>query len=724
LYGDLHFVRADDDAIEQVDLPVFADVAVQQNVWGHYLYAAVDHLGWVRFDLDGAWSPSAPIDHHEGRVVTNEVGQLQTSLVIPLPTHSGKTFARRLSLVQRGNEVFLGVAAAETPMRTGSDYRNDGQVLNSDFNGVNGVNPEAVQPLAGDDSYSIVYRLQAITSLIDHTVNSSVATTVGSGGDEILLYPDPSALPASQAEFFGSDSGTAGVTPDGDVSGQPITVRRQNLTFRSLVDTDTDDELRRFERAQEDRPGTRFHVIGFLRGAPEVLVRGSNDCCVFDDGIYVVCHNEIHSHYQAVNVGLNGFGDDDRGSFGVWLNPQSNWRRTGFSEWLVFGSDDPPGSPPSQYSIKRLRLSRIPCGDDTIRFPQPLGRWFLEPSPDRWGRIGRQYWMSGMQPDYDRTHAQASDGWELLFATRGGTPDGMVAIRRELLEDFVTDPSNPPGSYTFAAIDAAHPEQVFSPWFVTHPEFQNVPLTERRFLARNRLDAQTFFPTLFRAPGPGSTTPDTWVLGVPCAQLTVPPGLPDFNEHPEWQPPAVYLDNYDHLLVRFWDAQDPARFFGVSAPAAHGEIIGPHARAAAVGLDVEEWQGRVLGFVTDQGGRILVYDITTILQPGGSPELLDVWESPKTLSDDVVNPIRIAFLDHARWSSGGQLNEALYVYAGVLRVGVQILEWNNSTQSLEPVRLIETPGDSSWVERRPGPRGAVTMLVADGWGVRLYGYSD
>ncbi|MEL6430773.1 MAG: hypothetical protein AAFR54_16425 [Planctomycetota bacterium] len=56
------------DELIRSDPPYFMDVAVQNELGGHYLYCAVGHLGWIRFDLAAhAFGYGMPIDHLEGR---------------------------------------------------------------------------------------------------------------------------------------------------------------------------------------------------------------------------------------------------------------------------------------------------------------------------------------------------------------------------------------------------------------------------------------------------------------------------------------------------------------------------------------------------------------------------------------------------------------------------------------------------------------------------------
>lgn len=67
--------------VERNDPPHFLDVAVERRAGSGgapdqvYVYAACDHLGWVRFALNAAldWNDTVTLDHHEG--IAREVAQ-------------------------------------------------------------------------------------------------------------------------------------------------------------------------------------------------------------------------------------------------------------------------------------------------------------------------------------------------------------------------------------------------------------------------------------------------------------------------------------------------------------------------------------------------------------------------------------------------------------------------------------------------------------------------
>jgi hypothetical protein len=56
------------EEVTRTDPPAFVDIAVHNDGTDCKLYAAVDHLGWVQFDISDFtdWDPGMPIAHHEG----------------------------------------------------------------------------------------------------------------------------------------------------------------------------------------------------------------------------------------------------------------------------------------------------------------------------------------------------------------------------------------------------------------------------------------------------------------------------------------------------------------------------------------------------------------------------------------------------------------------------------------------------------------------------------
>jgi hypothetical protein len=67
--------------------------------------------------------------------------------------------------------------------------------------------------------------------------------------------------------------------------------------------------------------------------------------------------------------------------------------------------------------------------------PRLLERSYLEPPLDRFGYRGRQYWLAGLDRDYDVQHDGGA--FPMVFATRGASPDGLFVLRRDLVEDYL-----------------------------------------------------------------------------------------------------------------------------------------------------------------------------------------------------------------------------------------------------------------------------------------------
>jgi hypothetical protein len=316
----------------------------------------------------------------------------------------------------------------------------------------------------------------------------------------------------------------------------------------------------------------------------------------------------------------------------------------------------------------------------------------------------------------------------LLFATCGGNPHALHVFDRGYLEAFMEARPSVLLDLESPAVAPALLAQL-----VTDPEYANVPDSAgpgspgHRFLLRQGWLGKTesFAPHLFRLPSAPGGEPDTWVLGVPCGPVFFPR---EANVDPSVRPPRRYLEASGHLLVRFWNVQDPLRLAaGAARHQPFAELLGPHREAAAIDVETAEREGRVFAFVADHGGRVLAYELTDLLHdPTRDLAPLDVWEAPKSLWDDHPNTIRTIAMDHAVWSDAEGDHDEIYVYAGVHRTGVQVLRWCATDGHFQEVTLVQTPDQSNFVELRTDRRNPdqvlKTLLVTDGIGVRILGF--
>jgi hypothetical protein len=704
--------------IERLVAPQALDVAVQSQPGEHFLYVALDHMGWVRFDLASlaGFGPEMPIEHQEGMPFTDPHGGWHARLF----SEEGSTdppfsYVRRLQLLSTEDGTYLAVAAHRLPFAYDPRVRTDGAVLSSDFALICGISIGAIDPLVDDHGHTLLYRIPE--GGFNGPFNASHVHHAG--GDEVQVAED---ISVGRLFLFGGNESRPPFEGDGvgetlqesDGSGGSDS----NTTFRVALDRSDLHELEHTARTSEDRPGCFNHVVGCFAGAEQVLLLGNNDGGVYDDGITTLCSDDFETDYDGL---YDGTGDDERACFGIFFNPSAQWRAESREGTWVWGTGSPPtGSGLARWCVSLFHPGSTVCPWGGADPPCLLERTYLEPPLDRFGYRGRQYWLAGLDRDYDAEHDGPAS--ELVFATRGASPDGLFVLRRDLVEAYLATHGAEEvdlGSQLAHAIVAV---------LDTHPEFQNVDASHSDaydFLSRWDLNGvvQSFAPHLFRLPGKGSSVSDTWMCAVPCGTLALDPELAAFDQHPEWAPPSRYAAAYDHLLVRLWNVQDPSpAALSTQVPL---EIIGPDTRSLALAVESVEWHGRVLLFVTDHGGRIFVYDVTHALQTApGHVELLDRWVAPGGVYDEYPNTMRSVVLDEASWTDAGVSHEELYIYAGVQRRGVEMLRWNDAESRLVAVGLLETPSDAHWLawNDRALPGGEIErrLLIADGIGLRAY----
>jgi len=272
LYDDFHYKLG--GVTQRQDPPFFVDVAVME---GHdYLYAAVDHLGWVRFDVENAaWGASTPIDRHEGVAITNQQGEKQVQLVDPgLVSGKVRTDARALELVETTpGKPALVVAAHTRPLIIEPGLAAEGRTLGAlgiGFSGTNG----ALGDLTGKNPFALVYDASSIASSSQLPAGWSDPGRTENGGAVahglwIDVDPDPDLLWVFTGQTVGAFA---------DPSQEPDEGR--NTTVRAEFSWPTQpDEVPsgKVFRGAEDRPGRRVYDVGPGLVRPDVLHVSSND---------------------------------------------------------------------------------------------------------------------------------------------------------------------------------------------------------------------------------------------------------------------------------------------------------------------------------------------------------------------------------------------------------------------------------------------------------------
>ncbi len=283
----------------------------------------------------------------------------------------------------------------------------------------------------------------------------------------------------------------------------------------------------------------------------------------------------------------------------------------------------------------------------------------------------------------------------------------------------------------------------------THPEFSRIPdanlptdLTAG-VLRSDKLDllreVVTWPPALAPVIGSGGGTgPDRWYAVTPCGALSLDPSLPVFTDptnpgplghHPGWAPPGAFGAYYGHALIQVFDAQDPSRFQGETQDT--WWIIGPDAGGAALDVEVADFEGKTWAFVVDHGGRLLVYDLLSLV--GSQPGTIHIgveyerYGERTCLSDDLPCNAFSVVVDPVSWIDDQSVaRDELYVYVSLRRIGIQVLRFVPGAplgQRLEEVELIQTAGLVSGLYIRDDGSGARDLVVADAQGgARVYGY--
>ena len=224
--------------------------------------------------------------------------------------------------------------------------------------------------------------------------------------------------------------------------------------------------------------------------------------------------------------------------------------------------------------------------------------------------------------------------------------------------------------------------------------------------------------------------PDTWVAAVPCGFIDNGQrnGLQVYAEHPEWRlgpgNAPFFEPNFDHALIQFWNVQDP---HAVEERTSLPPAISPFDQSHAIFIESLSFGQIVFLFVSDFAGRVMVYDVSRILQSGNNqPRLIETWSAPLSLMDDYRNNVYELAVDVSRPQTVGPPRVKVYVYVGVERVGMQILEFDPRRalgQRLREVKLVQTPGNVHALTIR-NIGGRKSLLMSDGpGGIRIYEYS-
>jgi hypothetical protein len=170
-----------DGATTKEELPIFSDVAV--DTAGGYLFAAMETLGWVKFDITGGtWATDMAISHHEGepRDANEEplFFRLRYSTVYDSPTHV------RTMVVK--SSAASGDILAITGNQAHTVFDQFSRLPGITYDPVFDWNHSFANAPAGGENYTALYRINDLSA---GKFNNVSLDRVG-GGDVFLTKHD------------------------------------------------------------------------------------------------------------------------------------------------------------------------------------------------------------------------------------------------------------------------------------------------------------------------------------------------------------------------------------------------------------------------------------------------------------------------------------------------------------------------------------------------------
>lgn len=512
------------------DPPHVLDVAVQNDADGHYLYVAADHLGWLRFALDGAFGPELLIDHHEGIPSRPHPGapgrpagdrtrwlrevDLAPDGVVFEPTDLDGTPERNARFAHRVELSRVGEGAAErtalvvgyggTPWSLGALVRGPGRQLDQTLAEIGGHDFEALELLdkgkvpapnldlsnPGGPPRPVGYAGVSVLGVYDDVAHltalhvgqpSSVTPNLDRwipvGVRSIHVLPrEPHGgelLRVLHGAGFLGDFGTP--VPDPRF---PFATYSVGVSFFDLSPgADPDLRLPVWLRDEERLRGRYAYGAGFAAADPRVVVQTLNDTPIRADGLVWTEGPDAGGVRQlALPPGSDG---DPRLQTGVVFDQDARWLEGASTEWVI-GSADVLGA--AGWTLAEHLFGTAPgSGAPTV----DLVRSSLLGTPtDRYGALQRDYYLGGVtDPGYDLFSAARRPAGEpasrFAFLTRAVTPDGLQVVGREPLVAALPQSGAP-----LAFADPRLLAPGVNPWtsysLNTHPEWDQVPFDPAR----------------------------------------------------------------------------------------------------------------------------------------------------------------------------------------------------------------------------------------------------
>lgn len=770
-YGESILSYHEEPKIEREERPIFTDVEIFDGDIGGQnellMFASVDHLFWVVFDLQAGFDENLPILHQGG-----------VSKVFR-PDHAFIDKAGfRPELLQQGDlgwkpggEVFGCGAAIRSykpqsadpilVVSTGQscflkDYmtaENEGVVFDADFafGGGEWSLPSAagtwVYQLSRDPGGDLLFETESY---------------VEGGGSALAVPGDQELLPDKLKVMHGYKLGQAS----------------QGLHYKNIGCSMTLFPLRgstrtelTFERNHRGYTGSYAWGAAFLPDQDGRVLRSHNDGGLASPGTHFVVQDQSTGEWS---ITADYYQPTDGAPVSDYTLPLG----------LVFEEDavyrpDPVGQPEEFVVCSQGSGPVLPgLGVTTVSLPaqpwdngagpppvQGAKRNFdLSTLQDRFGGVGRPYYVTtAMSEEFDSYAQSLGAVNQLLFVTKQKTSEGLYFVDRADTLAVGTGNNHP-----LPLLDPNHRLN-------THPEFNGMPavgaprfmwqelpaVNGEKFQDRTQVImnwAPKFIPVKADENDPGFSS---WVLAVPCGSQHADPDWDVFENSamggdPAWLPDGPLAGSYGHGFVQFygfrvdevdeedWIVPDAVTAVGVDGSdipgvstlpilvAPDGPSTGSH-RGMIWRLEHFQAGDHVFLVSVDFTGRVYIHTIEDILTLAGQGGALDPsylvasWTaeeaglSAESLFDDLPSNTFDVAVDYR----GG---DTAMLYVSIKRVGIQLLSFDVSSYQLTEAGKIQTSSANAAhmsIREIPGESGGPPqrqMVLTDyEGGLRLFG---
>jgi hypothetical protein len=732
--------------LERAEAPVFADVVVQNDSVGHYLYAAVDHLNWLRFDLaNQTWGPDMPIDHHEGTDIQSSWDEDQMRLV-PVPTQGldkgPYSFVRQIAIAQHPTYgPILAVSGHRNPFWKGNLQYTEGPPYDTNIEG-GGTSANAPAK-----NRTALYLLNKTFTNLDYNVDTWVEF-----GGRMLSFPpiqsDPTVVVLfhhlgidkdkvnSMREFSSTGSCKIGLRPE----IQPTMPADPDANSNWVIIRDENEVL-----------GSNCYSLGISEQRPELLLLGSHDAGSEQDGHIVTVPGVGTEVNFELREQLPGKREDSyvlpligEGA-SQWVNPANS------NEFIAWGVRINPfyDSDPNQQDDQLEPQWTAQFIDWSQTVPVETKRVFVAGVDDRFDQQGRHYYMSTginklMDAQYVGLPAQ-NNATKQLFALNMGirTPQAIVVVSREQVQGGIGGAGNEdmlefPQHLTVLRRLNTHPEYDWvdetaagaKQWWLSG-------VTDVADLLGAHGAIFNFPPKFFPVWNDATGDMKAWVLAAPCGKVWSDENWPGMEDPVDWGTPDPYwVARQGQAMVQFWPVEVVDSGGNPGGTPDHLDVgIDPEGNTRlprffgpgdGMAIDVESvLLNRADGtpgsycLVADWGGRLAITDITEILSGAPNTDLAVDWlwdDSPPSTLDNRPQNITSVCVDKVS-------ADKAYLYVGVRRTGIQILKFkpNDVGNELTEVKVLQTTSSPFGMVLRD-EAGVKHLLVADSHGgLRVYG---